>query len=148
MTVLISQQIDTLRARGYRMTPQRVALLEIMNNSAGHLQPGQIYQLAAQKIPGINEATVYRTLELFVREGLIHRCYHEGSQIAYELVGQHHHLICRACDKEIEFNHQLLASAYEKIENRTGYKLDTNHVIIHGLCPDCQSQSHLDNSNY
>lgn len=136
----LSNQIEILRARGHRITPQRLALLEIMNHSTGHMQPAEIYQQAARKIPGINEATVYRTLEMFAREGVIYRCYHDGSQIAYEIAGQHHHLICRACSNEIEFTHQMLAEAYQTIEERTGFKLDTNHVIIHGLCPACQRE--------
>lgn len=137
----IDIHLKQLRSRGYRLTPQRQALLEIMHASAGHLQPAEIYQLASKKIPGINEATVYRTLEMFAREGLIHRCYHDGSQIAYELAGQHHHLNCRICGQEIEIDHLLVADAYQAIEEQTGYRLDTNHVIFYGLCPDCQSET-------
>lgn len=140
----LKEQIDQLRTRGYRITPQRMALLEIMHHASGHMQPAEIYQLAVNKIPGINEATVYRTLEMFAREGVIHRCYHDGSQIVYELTGQHHHLICRGCGSEISFDHQLLSGAYAVIEDRTGFILDTNHVIIHGMCPVCQREAPAD----
>ena len=137
----IDPEIKTLREKGYRVPPQRIAILEILRESHGHVQPGDVYQRAAEKIPGINEATVYRTLDILVKEGLIHRSYLEGSQVAFELAQDHHHLICRSCGSNTQIEHEVIKKIYQQLEDTTGYQLDSSHLIIFGLCPVCLKQS-------
>ena len=64
------QYTPQLRERGFRMTPQRMAILHILHHSGEHLTPGEVYQQASQDVPGITEATVYRTLEFLAENGL------------------------------------------------------------------------------
>jgi Fur family transcriptional regulator, peroxide stress response regulator len=63
--------ISLLRKKGYRVTPQRIAVLEILGNSKGHRTAIEIYEQAVMVIPGISEATIYRTLEFFGKEGIV-----------------------------------------------------------------------------
>ena len=58
-----SEYASQLRARGFRMTSQRLAILHVLRHAGTHLSPGEIYQQAKHDYPGLTEPTVYRTLE-------------------------------------------------------------------------------------
>lgn len=134
-------EIKILREKGYRVTPQRIAIIEILHDAHGHIQPSDVYQQAVVRIPGINEATVYRTLDILVKEGLLHRSYLAGSQVAFELAQDHHHLICRNCGSNTQIEHDVIRKIYTQLEDTTGYHLDSSHLIIFGICPTCLKQS-------
>lgn len=128
-----------LRSRGFRMTPQRFAILEALHDG-GHLSPAQIYERVHQT--GMTEATVYRTLEFLAENGVLLVANRGNGHLAYELSGEsHHHLICRACGAEVEVVPALLAPAITRIESETGYHLNVGHLTLFGLCPSCQPNS-------
>jgi Fe2+ or Zn2+ uptake regulation protein len=128
-----------LRARGYRMTPQRHAILHVLCNSGKHLTPTQVYEKARKELTSLTETTVYRTLE-FLAENELARPAHMGNgHLAYEIAQhEHHHLVCRNCGDEMEVDHALLKSMYQKLESASGYQLTDSHLTFFGLCPDCQ----------
>ena len=130
---------ETLRARGYRMTPQRLAILRVLFESGCHLSPLEISQKAQQAVPGLTEATVYRTLAFLHEQGLIMAAHVGSGQLVYEIAGHdHHHLICRRCGATHEIGHELLETLYQNFEQSSGYRIDSLHVTFFGLCPVCQ----------
>mgnify|MGYP003493023126 FL=1 len=58
-----------LRARGFRMTPQRLAILHVLRHDGTHLSPAEVYKKARKEVPGLTEPTVYRTLEFLADNG-------------------------------------------------------------------------------
>lgn len=127
-----------LRSKGYRMTPQRLAILAILEENDGHLSPSEIFSRAAVRVPGITEATVYRTLDFLGSQGLALVAHIGDGRLVYEAAGhKHHHLICRTCGHTVEIQHDLLESLYENFRERTGYQIDCSHVTFFGLCPIC-----------
>jgi len=131
-----------LRQRGFRMTPQRQTILQILHDANAHLSPVDIFTKASQSIPGLTEATVYRTLEFLAQNGMIHSTQNESGHLVYEISGhEHHHLVCRACNINIEIEYSVLQKLYEQLEAETGFRLDTSHVTFFGLCPDCQNKT-------
>jgi Fe2+ or Zn2+ uptake regulation protein len=128
-----------LRARGYRMTPQRLAILHVLHHSGGHLSPAEVYERAHVQVPGLTETTVYRTLEFLAENGLARPAHMGSGHLVYEIARhEHHHLKCRACGSEMEVEHTLLKSMYQKLESESGYKLTDSHLTFFGLCPNCQ----------
>ena len=128
-----------LRLRGYRMTPQRLAILHALHHSGKHLSPSEVYAFARKDLPGLTEPTVYRTLEFLAENGLVHPSHKNNNHVVYEIAGRdHHHLVCRSCGSEIEVDHSLLKPIYKKIESESGYQLTDSHLTLFGLCPDCQ----------
>ena len=129
-----------LRARGFRMTPQRLAILHTLRHEGGHMSPAEVYKKAYIEFPGLTEPTVYRTLEFLAANGLA-RSSHSGSgHLTYEIAARdHHHIICRSCGMEIEVGHSLLESLYQKLETDSGFKNIDSHVTFFGKCPDCQT---------
>lgn len=134
--------VNNLRAHGYRLTPQRLVILEILDENGGHLTPAQIYERAVQRLPGITEATVYRTLDFLARHELVLIAHIGDGRLVYETAGHnHHHLICRECGYTVEIEHDLLENLYAEFQKRTGFHIDVCHVTFFGHCPECFSSA-------
>jgi len=135
---------ETLHRRGYRATPQRLAVLHILKTAGKHLAPIEIYDRARASFPGITEATIYRTLNFLTEQGLIFAAHVGAGQLVYEIAGHdHHHLICRACGATQQIEHSLLEALYQRFLESTGYQIDTVHVTFFGLCPGCRDETQL-----
>ncbi|HEX7975213.1 MAG TPA: Fur family transcriptional regulator [Anaerolineales bacterium] len=128
-----------LRSLGYRLTPQRLAILGILRDASRHLTPVEVFGLAQQVMPGLTEATVYRTLNFLTEQGLVLAGHTRGGQLVYEIAGHdHHHLICRACGQTYEIEHSELQALYSQLQASTGYRIDSVHLTFFGLCSECQ----------
>lgn len=134
-----SDYAPQLRSRGYRVTPQRMAILHVLRHAGRHLSPKDVYRKARKESPNLTEPTVYRTLEFLARNGLAHLSQSGRGHLAYEFAGdEHHHVVCRVCGSEIEVEHTLLESLYRKLESASGYRSFESHVTFLGVCPECQ----------
>jgi len=128
-----------LRARGFRMTPQRKAILHTLHHAGTHLSPTEIFHSAKKAFPPLTEPTVYRTLEFLAKNGIAHPSFKGKGRLVYQIAGSdHHHLICHACGREMEVQHNSLKKLYRELESSTGYRLMDSHVTFFGLCPNCQ----------
>lgn len=128
-----------LRARGFRMTPQRLAILHVLCHAGTHLSPTEVFRLARQDLPSLTEPTVYRTLEFLARNGLAQPTLTGNGHLRYQIAGSaHHHIVCRICGSETEVQHHLLESLYHKLESASGYLRIDSHITFFGLCPKCQ----------
>jgi Fur family ferric uptake transcriptional regulator len=135
-----NQYIPQLRARGFRMTPQRMAILHILHHVDGHISPTDVYERASRDIPGLTEATVYRTLEFLAQNGLVCSSHTGNGHLVYEIPRQdHHHLICRKCGAEVQLDHTPLQQVFAELESSSGFRFIDSHVTFFGLCPACQN---------
>ncbi len=82
-----------LHQRGFRVTPQRLLILNILRDQGRHLSPLEIYHHASQSMPGLTEATVYRTLTWLAEQGLILAAHIGSGQLVYEIATHDHHHI-------------------------------------------------------
>lgn len=134
-----TEYTSQLRARGYRMTSQRLAILHVLHHSDGHLSPAAVFEKAHNELPGLTETTVYRTLEFLAENGLARPTHMGSGHLVYEIARhEHHHLKCRVCGDELEVEHTLLTSLYKQLETVSGYRLTDSHLTFFGLCPTCQ----------
>lgn len=128
-----------LRARGFRMTPQRLAILHVLCHAGTHLPPTEIYRQAKRDFPKLTEPTIYRTLEFLAENGLVHLAHSKDGHLTYQIAGDdHHHIVCRICGNEMEVAHHVLESLYQKLESTSGYMRIDSHVTFFGVCPECQ----------
>lgn len=129
-----------LRERGYRMTPQRQVIMDAICEGDGHTPLPKILERVQKKSPGINQATVYRSLHFLLEQGLIVKAEMTLGETLYEIAGQspHHHLHCRHCQHEIEIDAEPLAAMQHTIRERYGFAMDANHLVLTGLCAECQ----------
>jgi Fur family ferric uptake transcriptional regulator len=131
-----------IRQFGHRLTPQRRAILRILEQAQGHLTPGEVYDQAQLAIPGLTETTVYRTLDFLADQGLALVTQTGSGHLVYEIARRnHHHLICRVCGRTIEIDHSILQELYDRFEAQTGFKVDSSHLTFFGRCPDCKDKA-------
>ena len=134
-----SEYTPQLRARGFRMTSQRLAILHVLHHDGRHLSPAEIYKQARRQLAGLTEPTVYRTLEFLAQNGLVRSSRASNGRLTYQIAGEdHHHMICRVCGSEMEIQHTLLEDFYRKLESISGYLRIDSHVTFFGVCPNCQ----------
>jgi len=128
-----------LRARGFRMTPQRHVILKILKDAGEHLSPVQVYEQANQALPGITETTVYRSLEFLVKNEIVQPALDENRHLVYEIADHvHHHIICNSCGAQVNIYPDTLETALANLEKQTGYRLIASHITLFGLCPKCK----------
>ena len=133
--------VDTLHDHGLRMTPQRELILQILRETAEHLDAEGIWHSARQQDQGINLATIYRTLNVLSQIGLIKQSFlGEGQKRGYyELVDKpvHYHFACLSCGKVLELLSPSMAQAQQEMERHYGVRIINAHVKFEGLCPEC-----------
>ena len=135
------QNLLALRAQGFRMTPQRVAILRVLDECGCHLSPSEIHQRASEIIPNLTETTVYRNLDFLSQQGLVLVAHVGSGRIVYESAAHHHHhLYCRHCGYSVDIKHEDLAPLYAHIHELTGFILDSSHVTFFGVCPHCANK--------
>ncbi len=133
---------QVLRSAGYRLTPQRLFILEAVYHLGSHVTAEQVLEYVQRTYPYVDLSTVYRALELFVSLGLIRRFSAAGRPNEYEVatVEPHHHLVCQGCGKVETVPAALLSEALEQVAKHYGFALETVHMALPGLCADCQAQ--------
>lgn len=135
---------NSLRLSGVRLTRQRLILLELLDRSGRHLDAESLYRLAQEKDPKLNRVTVYRTLKLLKKGGLIDELdlmHFAGDQHYYETrqKQEHAHIVCLRCGKVEEFFGETLQSMKRQVEMNLGFRIATARTEMGGFCPDCQA---------
>ncbi|MGQ9572035.1 MAG: Fur family transcriptional regulator [Dehalococcoidia bacterium] len=130
----------TLQREGYRLTPQRMMVLDIIHDSAGHISAEEIHQKVRQRYPFVNVSTIYRTLNLLKKLRLISETDLGEGYVRYELLERerHHHLVCRQCGQSFAFEHELLRPLQLRLLKKYGFAADVDHFAIFGLCQRCR----------
>ena len=133
-----------LKEEGYKLTPQRRSIVDIMiKNEGKHLNSEEIYDLVKVECPEIGLATVYRTLQLLDDIGAVSKLNLDDGCCRYEInlndeTHNHHHLICKKCNKIIEVEEDLLETLEEQIEKNYGFKIFDHDVKFFGMCNSCK----------
>ena len=138
-----------LKRNGLKVTTQRVAILEVLNNRPGkHMTAEEIYDCVRKKYPEIGLATVYRTIQLLSELNLIDKLnlddgyvrYEIGHQSSEEACHHHHHLICLDCGNIYAFQDDLLETLENRIKETLGFEVVDHEVKLYGHCSKCLMQ--------
>jgi Fur family ferric uptake transcriptional regulator len=133
----------SLKERGIRLTRQRQILLELIDRSGEHLDAESLYQLARQQDPKLNRVTVYRTLKMLKKGGLVDELdlmHLTGEQHFYEtrMKQEHAHVICLRCGKVEEFFGEPLQRLRRQVEDHFGFNVVIARTEIGGYCAHCR----------
>lgn len=128
-----------LRQAGYKLTPQRRAIVTELTGSAATVTPAQLHTRLAANHSDIGLVTVYRTLEILSKLGLVCR-FNEGPVPSYQLAdtGHHHHLVCRGCGQITDFSGFCPHEAAEALEKATGFRITEHKLEFAGYCRQCE----------
>jgi Fur family ferric uptake transcriptional regulator len=132
-----------LGARGIRVTRQRRVLLRVMETARRHLDAHDLLRLAKKIDPRIDRVTVYRTIDLLKRHGLIDELdllHLRGDRHFYESHGprDHIHIACLRCGKVREFESRLFENLKRQIERDLHIKITVTRTEIGGYCETCR----------
>lgn len=127
-----------LREAGYKVTPPRKAVLQVIEEEGDHLNPAEVLEHARSIYPKIGRATVYRTLELLTELGIVRPIYLGESGPTYiRAEGGHHHMVCSRCGKVIEFDECVAGAMVDELRERYGFQVHSHLLEFYGLCKAC-----------
>ena len=131
--------VRRLSEQGYRLTPQRIMVLSAIENSDDHISAEEIYAQVGAKFPQVNISTVYRTLELLKRLGLVTETDFGEGRVRYHPVGKghHHHLVCQECGAIIDLDESVLTTLKSALLREYKFSADLRHLAIFGRCVKC-----------
>jgi Fur family transcriptional regulator, ferric uptake regulator len=129
---------EELRARGYRLTPQRQLVLEAVEE-LGHATPEGVLSAVRQKARGVNMSTIYRTLELLEDLDLVSHAHLGHGAPTYHATSSpgHAHLVCRACGQVTEVPPEVVEPLVASLRESYAFQVDVRHLTIFGDCAKC-----------
>lgn len=136
---------EDFKRKGYRLTKQRRAILEVLEECRGrHLSANEVYIQLLKKGTKYHMATIYRTLNLLEKEGIIHGMSFKEKHLHYELYHPYEiHFYCRNCKKVIEIENPFGEKLLEELQEKIGHKFEIEKylVLVEGICSSCKSSS-------
>ena len=132
-----------LSDRGVRLTQQRRAILRVIETAKKHLDASRILREAQKTDASVDRATVYRTLKLLKRHGLVDELdlmHLEGEGHYYErkLGRDHIHMACLRCGRITEFESELFDSLKQQLQRECGFQIIVTRLEVGGYCPRCR----------
>jgi Fur family transcriptional regulator, peroxide stress response regulator len=132
--------MDKLRGQGYRLTPQRRAVLRVLLTSSDHPSAEQVYNRLQAEFPGISLGTIYKTAALLKEQGeLLEIGFCDaGNRLDALRPYPHPHLICVRCKSVVDLVADAVQATAEEVARSTGYRIVSQRLDFFGVCPRCQ----------
>ena len=131
-----------LNAKGWRLTPQRETVLHVFQNlpKGNHLSAEELHDLLQQRGESISLSTIYRTVKLMARMGILRELELAEGHKHYELnspyPNHHHHLVCIQCNRTVEFKNDSILKQSLKQAQKSGLQLIDCQLTVHTVCPE------------
>jgi len=131
-----------LRSEGYRLTPQRQMVLEAVQQ-LGHATPDEVLREVQERASGVNASTVYRTLDVLEKTGLVSHTHLSHGAPTYHPTSTpvHVHLVCRSCGWVGEAEPEVAAGFAEALRRQHGFETDLRHLTAFGRCASCRQET-------
>jgi Fur family transcriptional regulator, ferric uptake regulator len=129
---------ERLHQRGLRVTPQRQLVLEAIDR-LGHATPDAVCAEVQSVASGVNLSTIYRTLELFEKLGLVRHAHLGSGSATYHsaAAAAHLHLVCDGCGLVGEADIEVAEDLVGRLRSTHGFTPDVEHMAISGRCAAC-----------
>jgi len=133
------QTLAKLRSLGLRITAPRVAVVEALAHWPGHRSAEEILARVNEIHPAVGRASVFRTLQLLLRVGLLVSSSRAENKTTYVLSpsGRHHHLVCTECGRTVSFGECVAEHLEETLAKRHGFTISGHQLEVFGRCQDC-----------
>ncbi len=130
---------EVLKEKGYRITPQRSMIFDVLHRAEKHITPEEIHKQVSARYPEVNKSTVYRTLELLKKLDLVDETNLGGNKLCYHHAehGHHHHLICQKCGRTLEVDEKVFEPIREALIDEYRFIPDIRHLAVFGHCSSC-----------
>ncbi len=134
--------LTRLREDGYRITPQRIALLDLLSSSEEHLSAAQIHEKLQERFPTMSLATVYKTLDLLKEMGEVLELGFRDDDNRYDGhdPSPHPHMICTRCRRIIDLDVEKFEALAQEVVASSGFQVVSYRLDFFGICLDCQER--------
>lgn len=138
-----SEFYSIFKEKGYRLTTQRKIVLEILiEYKEDHLSVKEIFDKVKEVYPHIGMATIYRTILLFKKMGIVQSVFLNDDYMRYQLKDPeekhfHHHLVCEYCGAVFDIQDDLLELLEEQAFVQKVFTVTNHRVLLLGRCKEC-----------
>ncbi len=132
---------QTLQDLGYRLTPQRTLVWDVLRSQDRHMSAEEVCGLVQEQFPHVNISTIYRTLELLVELRLLRETHLGPARRFFEVEEEvpHHHLVCETCGGVAHVHDDDLGDLHEALAAGQGFA--AKQLTIFGLCANCRGDA-------
>jgi Fe2+ or Zn2+ uptake regulation protein len=140
---LTPREIETvlhkrLRERGYKLTSQRLAIISLLSKDMTHPGAADILKKIRKSLPQVSMSTVYYTLDILKKEGLIQELEFYDQDNRYDInISNHINLICKKCGR-IEDLSGGISLSYMQIQHKTDFQPVAMRYEYYGYCKECR----------
>ncbi len=129
--------ISSLQDKGYKLTSQRREIIRLLSRDMSHPAAMEILRKIRKTVPRISMSTVYYTLDMMKKEGLIRELEYYDTDNRYEInISDHINLVCKRCGKITDFTGNV-PSFSKAVEKETGFKPASMRFEYYGICRNC-----------
>lgn len=132
--------VSSLREEGFRITPQRIAIVNYVMNTDEHPNAEHIHNAVKKKYPMVSLSTVYKTLELLRQKRLISEIEVNGETRFDPNTGEHVNLVCLNCGLIVDSSEDDLVQIQNKIAKKAKYLIVRGSLDLYGYCANCRSK--------
>ena len=138
MLLFGKNDLDEIKKAGLKKTPAREAVLKVLKNNKNPVDVEKLIE-EVNKITIINQATVYRILDLYTKKGIVERVELGEGKYRYELQDKHHHhLVCSKCGNIEDVEVEKLSEIESRIKDKKGFLVKSHSLEFFGICKNCQ----------
>jgi Fe2+ or Zn2+ uptake regulation protein len=130
--------LDSLRARGLRLTRPRRIILDVVRATDAHPTAAFVFQRVRRRLPRVSLATVYRNLRMLAAEGLLAERADQAGLRFDGNIGPHDHFTCLACRRIYDVPARAERTVRRRISTRTGFEVFDHRTEYYGRCGACR----------
>ena len=136
----LEEVVRSLREEGFRITPQRTAIVDYLLKTEEHPSAERIHKTIRKKYPMVSLSTVYKTLDLLKEKKLVNEIEVEGEARFDAHTDEHINLVCMSCGKIEDVDEDLIKEIKQKISKKSKYLILKSSFEFFGYCRDCKSK--------
>ncbi len=143
-TSRLEQMVEALRKTGHRITPQRLAILEVLAENHGHPSVEKIFEQLRNRFPTMSVATVYKTVSILKEiKQVLELGFPDGSN-RYDgnKPYPHPHVVCTKCRTIFDPELDIIVDLTLEVARQTGFSITAHRLDFFGLCANCQEFQH------
>ena len=136
----LETMVASLRKEGYRITPQRLAVLKVLAEGTGHPDAGDIHRKVSRQYPAMSLATVYKTIAQLKKLDQVLELEFSGHANRYDgnKPYAHPHVLCASCGKIVDPEVLDMEKITADLSRSTGFRIHNTRLDFFGTCPACQ----------
>ena len=136
----LEQIVTFLRDEGFRITPQRIAIVDYLLKTEDHPNAELIHKVVRKRYPMVSLSTVYKTLDLLKEKKLVNEIEIEGEARFDAHTDDHVNLVCIKCGRIDDLDEESLKDIQIKAARKSKYLILKSNFELHGYCSHCKSK--------